>query len=168
MVDIKELKTLLKFYKSSLGDEKYAVKEEKRVPVEVGQVRVLFWMPEEYILIFHVEEEGLVHAVPLTIWTDLTTCLLKIHLISGLDKTRKTLAPLPFYVYLRKEVLEEESFPIYTVRKDTIEKVLKAVERAPVWSSIKPKWEFIKLVLKRYSGLTFGSIFATHIQRESD
>jgi len=166
MVDIKELKTLLKFYKSSLGDEKLKVKEDKKVPVEVGQVRVLFWMPEEYILIFHVEEEGLVHAVPLTIWTDLTTCLLKIHLIS--NKTCKALAPLPFFIYLRKEVLEEESFPIYIVRKDTIEKVLKAVERAPVWSAVKPKWEFIKLVWKRYSGLTFGSILATHIQRESD
>jgi len=166
MVDLEELKISLRMYKSSLGDEKLKVKEDKRVSVAVGQVRVLFWMPEEYVLIFHIEEEGLVHAVPLTIWTDLTTTSLRIHLISSLDKTRKILAPLPFYAYLRKEVLEEESFPIYIVRQDTIEKVLKEVERAPTWSSIKPKREFIKLVWKRYSELTLGSILATHIQRE--
>jgi len=164
--DKKDLAVLFRFYMRSVGDEKLKVKEDKRVPVAAGQVRVLFWMPEEYVLIFHIEEEGLVHAVPLTIWTDLTTSSLKIHLISGLDKTRKILAPLPFYVYLRKEVLEEESYPIYTVRKDTIEKVLKVVERAPTWSSIKPKREFIKLVWKRYSGLTLGSILTTHLQRE--
>ncbi|WP_333785231.1 hypothetical protein [Thermocrinis sp.] len=166
MVDLEELKISLRMYKSCLGDGKFKVKEEKRVPVEVGQVRVLFWIPEEYVLVYHVEEEGLVHAVPLTIWTDLTTTSLRIRLRSSLDNSPKTLAPLPFDVYLRREVLEEESLPIYIVRKDTVEKVLRAVERAPVRTAIKPSWEFVKLVWKRYGELTLGSILATHIQRE--
>jgi hypothetical protein len=78
MLDIKELKASLKLYKDSLGSERLKVKESARVPVQVGQIRVLFWMPEEYVLIFHIEDEGLVHAVPLTVWVSLTTCSLRI------------------------------------------------------------------------------------------
>jgi len=60
-------------------------------------------MPEEYVLIFHVEEDGLVHAVPLTEWVSLTTCSIRIHI------RHYTFAPLPFIVYLRKELLEERN-----------------------------------------------------------
>ena len=156
-----EKEKLLKLYKSLVSNEKFKVKEEKRVPVEVGQVRVLFWVPEEYVLVYDVEESGLVHAVPLTIWTDLTTTSLRIRLRSSLDNSQKTLAPLPFYVYLRREVLEQESLPIYIVREDTVEKVLRALERAPVRTAIKPSWRFIKLVWRRYYDLMIASILYT-------
>jgi len=63
MLNKEELKMSLKLYKDSLGPERYKVKPEKRVPVEVGQIRVLFWMPNEYVLVYHIEEGGLVHAV---------------------------------------------------------------------------------------------------------
>jgi hypothetical protein len=160
MRNIEELKMSLRLYKDSLGPERYKVKEDKRQPVEIGQIRVLFWMPNEYVLIFHVEDEGLVHAVPLTEWISLTTCSIKIHI------RHYTFAPLPFLVYIRKELLEQESYPIAIVRPDTIEKILKAVDRSPTWSAIKPKREFLKLVWKRYEDITLSSLFYTHIQRE--
>jgi hypothetical protein len=160
MLDIKELKASLKFYKDSLGTEKLKVKESAMVPVQVGQIRVLFWMPEEYVLIFHIEDEGLVHAVPLTVWVSLTTCSLRLHI------KNRIFAPLPFLVYIRKEILEQESYPIAVVRQETIEKVLRAVDRSPTWSAIKPKREFLKLVWKRYEDITLSSLFYTHIQRE--
>ncbi|MCI4454501.1 MAG: hypothetical protein JHC25_06095, partial [Thermodesulfobacterium sp.] len=109
MLDVKELKASLKFYKACLGEERLKVKESARVPVEVGQIRVLFWMPEEYVLVFHMEDKGLIHAVPLTEWVSLTTCSIKIHI------RHYTFSPLPFIVYLRKELLEQESYPIAIV-----------------------------------------------------
>jgi hypothetical protein len=160
MLDIKELKASLKFYKDSLGTERLKVKESARIPVQVGQIRVLFWMPEEYVLIFHIEDEGLVHAVPLTVWVSLTTCSLRLHI------KNRIFAPLPFVVYIRKEILEQESYPIAVVRQETIEKVLRAVHRSPTWSAIKPIRDFLKLVWKRYEDITLSSLFYTHILRE--
>jgi hypothetical protein len=160
MRNVEELKMSLKLYKGSLGEERLKVKEDKRQPVEIGQVRVLFWMPNEYVLIYHIEDEGLVHAVPLTVWVSLTTCSLRLHIKD------RIFAPLPFVVYLRKEILEQESYPIAVVRQETIEKVLRAVDRSPTWSAIKPKREFLKLVWKRYEDITLSSLFYTHIQRE--
>ncbi|MFZ8788036.1 MAG: hypothetical protein ACO2O3_21625, partial [Thermocrinis sp.] len=64
---MEQLKMSLKLYKDSLGDEVLTVREEMRTSPKVGEVRVVFLMPEEYVLITHVEEDGLVHAVPLTV-----------------------------------------------------------------------------------------------------
>ncbi len=160
MIDKEQLKASLRNYKKALGDERLKVRADRRVSPEVGQIRVLFWMPEEYVLVFHVEDDGLVHAVPLTEWVSLTTCSLRLHV------RHYTWAPLPFVVYLRKEVLEEESYPIALVRPETIEKVLRSVERSPTWSAWRPKREFLKLVWKRYEGLTLASLFYTHDLRE--
>ncbi len=154
--DMEQLKASLKLYKESLGNERLKVREDRRLPVEVGQIRILFWMPNEYVLIYHIEDEGLVHAVPLTEWVNLTTCSLRVHVRNF------TWAPLPFVVYLRKELLEEESYPIAIVRQETIEKVLRDVDRSPTWSAWRPVREFIKLVWKRYEGLTLASLFHTH------
>jgi hypothetical protein len=166
MLNKEELKMSLKLYRDSLGPERYKVKPEKRVPVEVGQIRVLFWMPNEYVLVYHIEEDGLVHAVPLTVWVSLTTCSTKIYLPEYVEGFPKLYAPLPFHVYIRKEILEEEGVPVYIVRPDTIEKVLKAVDRSPTWSAIKPIRDFLKLVWKRYEDLTLSSLFYTHDLRE--
>jgi hypothetical protein len=74
MLNKEELKMSLKLYKDSLGSERLKVKESARCSVQVGQIRVLFWISEEYVLIFHIEVEELVHVVPLTEWVSLTTC----------------------------------------------------------------------------------------------
>jgi hypothetical protein len=160
MRDREQLKMSLKLYKDSLGEERLKVREDKRLPVEVGQIRIFFWMPNEYVLIYHVEDDGLVHAVPLTEWVSLTTCSLRVHV------RNYTWAPLPFHVYLRKEVVEEESYPIALVRPETVEAVLRSVERSPTWSAWRPKREFLRLVWKRWEGLTLGSLFYTHDLRE--
>ncbi len=160
MIDKEQLKASLRLYKESLGDERLKVRADRRVSPEVGQIRVLFWMPEEYVLIYHIEDDGLVHAVPLTEWVSLTTCSLRLHV------RHYTWAPLPFVVYLRKEVLEEESYPIALVRPETIEAVLRSVDRSPTWSAWRPVREFLKLVWKRYEELTLGSLFYTHDLRE--
>jgi hypothetical protein len=160
MRDMEELKASLRNYKKALGKERLKVKESARVPVQVGQIRVLFWMPNEYVLVFHVEDEGLVHAVPLTEWVSLTTCTLRVHV------RNYTWAPLPFIVYLRKEVLEEESYPIALVKPETVDAVLRSVDRSPTWSAWRPVREFLKLVWKRYEELTLGSLFYTHDLRE--
>jgi len=167
MLDKEELRMFLKLYKESLGEERLRVKEDKRQPVEIGQLRNLFWMPNEYVLVFHVEEDGLVHAVPLTVWVSLTTCSIKIHLPEYVVGFPKLYAPLPFVVYIRKEILEEEGVPVYKVRPDTIEKVLKDVETSPTWSAIKPIRDFLKLVWKRYEDIILNSLFYTYSLRES-
>jgi len=96
------------------------------------------------------------------VWVSLTTCSLRLHIKD------RIFAPLPFVVYLRKEILEQESYPIAVVRQETIEKVLRAVDRSPTWSAIRPKREFLKLVWKRYEDITLSSLFYTHIQREKE
>jgi len=166
MINKEELKMSLKLYKDSLGPERYKVKQSARVPVEVGQLRNLFWSPNEYVLVYHIEDEGLVHAVPLTVWVSLTTCSVKIHLPEYVKGFPKLYAPLPFHVYIRKEILEEEGIPVYKVRPENIEKVLRDVDRSPTWSAIKPIRDFLKLVWKRYEDLTLSSLFYTHGLKE--
>jgi hypothetical protein len=166
MLNKEELKMSLKLYKDSLGSERYKVKPEKRVPVEVGQLRNLFWSPNEYVLVYHIEEDGLVHAVPLTVWVSLTTCSTKIYLPEYVKGFPKLYAPLPFHVYIRREILEEEGIPVYKIKPENIEKVLRNVDRSPTWSAIKPIRDFLKLVWKRYEDLTLSSLFYTHGLRE--
>jgi len=158
--EMEELKVSLKNYKEALGPERLKVREDKRLPVEVGQIRVLLWTPNEYVLIYQIEDEGLVHAVPLTVWTNLTTCTIRVHIRD------RVFAPLPFVVYIRKEVLEEESYPIALVRPETVQKVLRDVDRSPTWSAWRPVREFLRLVWKRYEGRTLGSLLYTHDLRE--
>jgi hypothetical protein len=94
------------------------------------------------------------------VWVSLTTCSLRLHI------KNRIFAPLPFVVYLRKEILEQESYPIAVVRQETIEKVLRAVDRSPTWSAIKPKRQFLKLVWKRYEQLVLASLLYNAIKQE--
>jgi hypothetical protein len=144
---LEDLRLSLKLYKDSLGDEVLTAKEEVRTPPAVGEVRVVFLMPEEYVLITHVEEDGLVHAVPLTEWTNLSTVFFMLKVDT--EGWRETfLRPLPFLVYLRKEWLELHSYPIAGAGPATINRVLRAVDQALTWSAWKPVREFLNLVWK--------------------
>ena len=162
---MKDLAISLKLYKQSLGKQRLIVEESKRVPVEKGQFRVLLWEPWEYIMIFHVEEDGLVHAVPFTIWTDLTTSglRLKLHWL----KRDRLFAPLPFMVYLRKEIVERESLLVAKLKEETVSTVLKNVRRTPKYSTDKHQRAFLKLVWKRYEDLSLSSVIYTHMLREN-
>ena len=163
-MDDKDLAISLKLYKQSLGKQRLTVKDSKRVPVEKGQFRVLLWEPWEYIMVVDVEEEGLVHAVPFTIWTALTTSglRLKLHWL----KRDRLFAPLPFMVYLRKEIVERESLLVAKLKEETISTVLKNVRRTPNYSVNKYQRSFLKLVWKRFEDLSLSSVIYTHMLRE--
>jgi hypothetical protein len=160
--DMEQLKMSLKLYKDSLGDEMLKVKKEAQVPPAFGQIRVLFWMPEEYFLIYHVEDSGLVHVVPMTSWVRLSTVPLRV----VVDERGTELKPLPFHAYLREELVLNHSYPLTTATEAVVKAVLRAVDRSPTWSAWRPVREFLRLVWKRWEGLTLGSLFYTHDLRE--
>lgn len=157
---IKQLKAELKLYKSQLSNEFRTTEDNKQKPVELHQIRELLTTPAEFILVFHIEDTGLVHAIPLTKFINLTTSYLRIH-IKDL-----TLSPMPYYVYLNEDVLKKISLPIAIVKPETVEKVIEEVEKIPATSNIEPINKFIKLVWKRYEQLTIASLLYGAIKRE--
>jgi len=156
---IRQLKEQLQQYKSQFS---YGFKtiEDKQNPVELHQIRQLLTTPPEYLLIYDIEDTGLVHAVPLTEFVSLTPSNLRIYIRD------LTLAPLPYFVYLNKEALEKISLPIAIVRQETVEKVIEEVEKMPHTSNLKPIDEFIKLVWKRYEQLVLASLLYDAIKKE--
>ncbi len=158
---IKQLKTELQRYKAQYTSKfKTIEKREKQRPIEPYQIRKLLTRPYEYALIYHIEDTGLVHAVPLTTFTSLTPSILRLY-IKDL-----TLAPVPFHIYIVKEALEKISVPIAIVRPETVEKVIEDVEKTPYTSNLRPINEFIKLVWRKYEKLTVASLLYNAIKQE--
>ncbi len=158
---IKLLEKELQRYKTQYTSKfKTIEKREKQRPIEPYQIRKLLTRPYEYILIYHIENIGLVHAVPLTTFTNLTPSNLRIHL------PNLTLAPMPFYVYIIKEALEKISLPIAIVKPETAQKVIEDVEKTPHTSYLKPVDEFIRLVWKKYEKLTVASLLYNAMKQE--
>ena len=157
---IKQLEEQLQQYKSQLFSEFKTIEDTKQKPVELHQVRKLLTTPPEYIIVYHIEDTGLVHAVPLTEYVNLSPSNLRIYL-DNLE-----LAPMPYYVYLNKEALEKISLPVAIVKPETVEKVLQNVETTPTKSHIKQIDEFLRLVWKRYEQLTIASLLYNVIKQE--
>ena len=158
---LKRLREELQLYKMQYSTEfKTIENKSKQKPVELHQIRQLLTSPKEHVLVHDIEETGLVHAVPLTEFVSLTPSNLRIYI------RELTLAPLPYFVYLNREVLEKISLPIAVVKPETVEKVLEDVERTPYNSNIKPIDEFLKLVWKRYERLTIASLLYNAIRQE--
>jgi hypothetical protein len=155
---IRKLKAELQRYKAQYTLEFKTT--DKIKPVEPHQVRKLLTTPPEYVLIYHIEDTELVHAVPLTTFTSLTPSNLRIYIADYI------FAPLPFYVYLNKEALEKISLPIAVVKPETAKKIIEDVETTPVVSNIEPVDEFIKLVWKRYEQLTIASLLYNTSKQE--
>jgi len=61
---VKQLKAELQRYKAQYISEFKTT--DKIKPVELYQIRRLLTSPAEYVLIYHIENAGLVHTVPLT------------------------------------------------------------------------------------------------------
>jgi len=158
---LKRLREELEMYKSQFSKEFHTIENErKRRSVELYQIRRLLTSPPEYILIYHIEDTGLVHAVPLTEYISLTPSNLRLYVKDLI------LAPLPFNVYVIKEALERISRPIAIVKQETTEKVLQDVEKTPHTSHIRPIDEFLRLVWKKYEQLTIASLLYNTIKRE--
>jgi len=88
---------------------------------------------------------------------------LKLHWL----KRDRLFAPLPFMVYLRKEIVERESLLVAKLKEETISTVLKNVRRTPNYSTDKHQRAFLKLVWKRYEDLSLSSVIYTHMLREN-
>jgi hypothetical protein len=158
---VRQLKEELKLYKSQLSFE-FKTIEDKIEPISLHQIRQLLTTPKEYVLIYDIEDTGLVHAVPLTEFVSLSPSNLRIHL------PNLTLAPMPYFVYINKEALEKISLPIAIVRQETVEKVLEDVERTKPASNIKPINDFIRIVWKRYEQLVLASLLYNVIKQEEE
>ncbi len=158
---IKMLEKELQKYRQQYSPKfKTIEKREKQRPTEPNQVRKLLTRPYEYILIYHIEDTGLVHAVPLTKFVSLSPSILRLY-IGDL-----TLAPMPFHTYIVKEALEKISLPISIVRPETAQKIIEDVEKTPHTSHLKPVDEFMRLVWKRYEQLTIASLLYNAMKQE--
>jgi hypothetical protein len=155
---VKQLKEELKQYKQQLTNEFKTT--DKPQPVELYQVRKLLTSPSEYVLVCYIEDTGLIHAVPLTEYVNLTTSNLRLHVANH------TFAPLPYYVYLNKEALEKISLPIAVVKPETVKKIIEDVETTPIISNMEPVKEFMRLVWKRYEQLTIASLLYNTFKQE--
>jgi hypothetical protein len=155
---IKQLKAELQQYKAQYTSE---IKTTDKIePAELHQIRKLLTTLPEYVLIHHIEETGLVHAVPLTEFVNLSPSNLRLYIRD------LTLAPLPYYVYIVREALEKISRPVAIVKPETIKKVIQDVEKTPHTSHIRPIDEFIQLVWKKYEQLTIASLLYNTIKQE--
>jgi hypothetical protein len=155
---IKKLKAELQKYKAQYTSEFKTT--DKIKPVEPHQVRKLLTSPAEYVLVYDIEDTGLVHAVPLTEYVSLSPSNLRIYIANY------TFAPLPFFVYIVREALEKMSIPIATVKPETTQKVVEDVGKTPHTSNLRPINEFVKLVWKRYEQLTIASLLYNSMKRE--
>jgi len=158
---LKRLREELQLYKMQYSTEfKTIENKSKQKPVELHQIRQLLTSPAEYILVYHIEDTGLVYAVPLTVFVELSPSNLRLYIRD------LTFAPMPYYVYLNKEALEKISLPIAVVKPETVEKVVEDVEKTPHTSNIKPIDEFIKMVWKKYEQLVLASLLYNAIKQE--
>jgi len=158
---VKQLKQDLQKYKAQYTSEFKTIEDKKKQrAVELHQVREILTTPKEYVLIFRIEDTGLVHAVPLTEFVSLTPSNLRLYIRD------LTLAPMPFFVYIVKEALEKISKPFVVVKPETVKKVIEDVEKTPHTSNLKPVDEFIKLVWKKYEQLTIASLLYNTIKQE--
>jgi len=88
---------------------------------------------------------------------------LKLHWL----KRERRFAPLPFMVYLRKEIVERESLLVAKLKEETVSVLLKNVRRTPNYSVNRYQRTFLKLVWKRYEDLSLSSVIYTHMLREN-
>jgi len=148
-------KILLDNYKKSLGKELLEIKEDKRTPVQQGQVRQLFITPPEFIYIANVEDDFSI-VIPLTSYIQLAIT----DKYPPLIKWRGfNLVPLPFWVFIHNKLLEAYSIPIFTLRNNT-EKIIDYVKTARTKGIGKCREEFIRITYKRYQDFNISTLIA--------
>jgi len=149
--DLQEI--LYRNYEKSLAKELIEVKEEERKPSEVGQVRLFFMTPPEFILILK-REGDLNIVVPLTSYLQLAIT----DRYPPLIKWKKfNLVPLPFWVYAHEKLLQKYSVPMFHL-KSSLEEIAKYVKEARTKGIGKWREKFIKKTYERFKDLNLSSI----------
>ena len=156
--DLQEI--LYRNYEKSLGKELIEVKEEERKPAEVGQVRLFFMTPPEFILV--LKKDGDLNViVPLTSYLQLAIT----DRYPPLIKWKKfNLVPLPFWVYAHEKLLQKYSVPMFYL-KTGLEEIAKYVKEARTKGIGKWREKFIKKTYERFKDLSISSILY-EVERE--
>ncbi|SHK15583.1 hypothetical protein [Thermocrinis minervae] len=153
----KEQEKIYKLYRSIVKvDDLLTVEEGNRQKVEVGQVREWLTPAEEKILVVKEVERDLFIVVPLT---SLLTMLLPLN-PPVIHHKKHYYAPLPFWVYARRELLEKHSLVLFELKnKQEVEKIYQFADSKKLkgWG----KWtdKFIDLFAKRFADLNTSSLF---------
>lgn len=143
---------LYRVYEKSLGKDILEVKEEERVAVKEGQVRLFFITPPEFILVLK-KEGDLSVIVPLTSYIQLAITNIYPPLIKWKGFR---LAPLPFWVYANEKIIQKYSVPVFKLRE--VEKVHDYVKNARTTGIGKWREKFIKKTAERYKDLNLSSL----------
>jgi len=148
-MDIQE--TLYNSYIEELGEGLMEVAERK--PAKIGQVRLFLSEPPEWILIAEDLGRDLFIAIPLTSYIQLaiTDRYPPVIRWRGIN-----LVPLPFWIYINKDILEKFSEPAFNIKN--LEKIKDYVKKARTKGIGKWREKFIKTVAERFKYINTLSV----------
>jgi hypothetical protein len=138
-------------YVMSLGKEMLEV--VNRVPPEIGQVRLVMFTPPEWLVVVGQPSKDLFTAVPLT---TLIPLAITDRYPPVVEWKHYRLVPLPFWVYIRREILERYSKPVFKIR-DT-EAIKKYAKEARTTAIGKWREKFIQKVADRFADINLSSL----------
>ncbi|EDP75983.1 hypothetical protein [Hydrogenivirga sp. 128-5-R1-1] len=151
---------LYRNYEESLGEELVEVKEEERKPPEVGQVRLFFMTPPEFVLVIN-KKDNLNVIVPLTSYLQLAIT----DKYPPLVKWRGyNLVPLPFWVYANEKLLEKYSVPVFKIKE--LDKIRDYVKTARTAGIGEWREKFIKKTAERFKDLSLSSLIYEVVRGE--
>ena len=158
-MDVQQL--LYNNYVESLGSELVEVKEEERKPAEIGQVRLFFCTPPEFMLVVN-KHDNLNVVVPLTSYLHLAIT----DKYPPLIKWRKyNLVPLPFWLYAHEELMQKYSVPVFKLKE--LDKIRNYVKTAKVTGIGEWREKFIKKTAERFKNLSLSSLLY-EIEKEEE
>ncbi len=153
---------LYKNYIKSLGDEVLEVVNKK--PPKVGQVRLFLMTPPEWVLVIDKPEEDLFTIVPLTTYIRLALTNIYPPVVTW---KHLRMVPLPFWVYVRREILEKYSKPVFRLRD--IESIKEYVKKARTRGIGKWREKFIQKVADRFADINLSSLlYQVHLAEEEE
>ncbi len=151
---------LYRNYEESLGEELVEVKEEERKPSEVGQVRLFFMTPPEFVLVIK-KDDNLNVIVPLTSYLQLAITDKYPPLIKWRGYN---LVPLPFWVYANEKLLEKYSVPVFKIKD--VEVIKNYVKTAKTKGIGEWREKFIKKTAERFKDLSLSSVIYEVVREE--
>ncbi len=151
---------LYRNYEESLGEELIEVKEEERKPSQVGQVRLFFMTPPEFILVLK-KEDDLNIVVPLTSYLQLAITDRYPPLVKW---KRYNLVPLPFWVYANEKLIMKYSVPVFKIRE--LDKIRDYVKNARTTGIGEWREKFIKKTAERFKDLSLSSLIYEVVREE--